>query len=311
MLINKEPYIPSPTFKPLTAGDMPMLASFFKRYPSRSCDFSIGGTLMWADYYNYERAIYNGTLFIRGKDPVSGTTIYYCPVGDMEIEECIRMISAWSGRNKDLKILIPYESEPSSITDVRTDPDLKEYLYPVERFLHFSGKKMEKKRNHLNYFLNNFPEAVIEPISEANCKELSEFTVRFSATHEDSFLFRYENSQVLRVLDNFDMFPFEGIAIRLYGRIIGYSFGEKIGDTFFVHVEKGDTGYRGVYQAIASFMSRTVHDRYPDVVYLNREEDMGDESLRQSKESYHPSVLIEKRIVRIAVLNDESLLRIA
>ena len=76
-----EQNIHKPTFKRISAQDLPILSKFFAKYPSRSCDFSIGGVLMWVDYYDYEMAIFNESLFIRGKDPVSGNKIYYRPIG--------------------------------------------------------------------------------------------------------------------------------------------------------------------------------------------------------------------------------------
>lgn len=308
-----EQNIHKPTFRRISVQDLPILSKFFAQYPSRSCDFSIGGVLMWADYYDYEMAIFNESLFIRGKDPVSGNMIYYRPVGPLMEDEYIRLIYENSPEICNTRVLLPIESTDDENPDFDTScaMDLREYLYPIERFLHFSGKKMEKKRNHLNFFNNNYPEASIEPISTTNADELIAFTRKFAAEHEDSNLCIYENTQTINVLKYFDFYPFEGIAIRLGGKIIGYTFGEKIGDTFFVHVEKGDICYRGIYQALASKMSQSVNQRYPEVKYLNREEDMGDDSLRQSKMSYHPTLFVNKRIIRIAVLNEESLLRIA
>lgn len=308
-----EQNIHKPTFKRISAQDLPILSKFFAKYPSRSCDFSIGGVLMWVDYYDYEMAIFNESLFIRGKDPVSGNMIYYRPIGPLMEDESIRLIYENSPEICNTKVLLPFETlcDDDTASGISCDTDLREYLYPIDRFLHFSGKKMEKKRNHLNFFNNNYPEASVEPISAANAEGLIEFTRKFAAEHEDSSLCIYENTQTINVLKDFDFYPFEGIAIRLDGNIIGYTFGEKIGDTFFVHVEKGDICYRGIYQALASQMSQVVNQRYPDVKYLNREEDMGDESLRQSKMSYHPTLFVNKRIIRIAVLNEESLLRIA
>ncbi len=285
-------------FKPVTENDIPLLNKYFTSFPSRSCDFSIGGTLMWTEYYEYEFAEFNGTLFLRGKDPESGETIYYSPLGLLPLETSKRLIIKDAANFPKSRMLIPIESEANAGTDSENNYDekLKEYLYPIERFLHFAGKKMEKKRNHLNYFLHNYDNAVIENISPANIGELIRFTYRFSSAHEATGLSMYENLQTIKVLEDFESYPFEGIAIRLNGEIIGYTFGEKIGDVFFAHVEKGNIEFRGVYQALASFMSLEVNKKYPDVKYLNREEDMGDESLRQSKESYHPTLIVNKSV---------------
>ena len=40
--------------------------------------------------------------------------------------------------------------------------------------------------------------------------------------------------------------------------------------------------------------ARWVRDRYPEVRYLNREDDMGLEGLRKAKESYYPDCMVEK-----------------
>lgn len=302
-------------FHSITMDTLPLLSHYFNRYPSRSCDFSIAGVMMWTEYYSYEYAEFAETLFIRGIDPESGMMLYYRPVGTLDAEAARVLISESVPAGVNAEILMPLESDAEGQLTVngleRSESSLKEYLYPIDRFIGFAGKKMEKKRNHLNFFLKNYSDASAEPISTGNLAELISFSEGFAGMHEDSTMALYENHKTIEVLENWDKYSFEGLAIRLNGKIIGFTFGEKIGDTFFVHVEKGDISFRGIYQALASFMSRNINKKYPEVVYLNREEDMGDESLRKSKESYHPTLFVNKIIENIPAIYGKTILRIA
>ncbi|MDE6393679.1 MAG: phosphatidylglycerol lysyltransferase domain-containing protein [Muribaculaceae bacterium] len=293
-----------PRFRPVEFRDIPMLTDFFNRYPSRSCDFSIGGVLMWADYFDYRIAVQDDSLLICGTDPTSGDKLFYAPCGPMENKRFMQLVNGYCRNNRKAgAILMPFESVPDSpVTALDYENECatcwKEYLYDIDRFTSFSGRKMEKKRNHLNFFINNYSPFETEIISGKSVAELIAFTIAFDASHTDNPLAAYECGQVIEVLRRFDDYPFFGLAIRIDGEVAGYTFGEKSGDTFFVHVEKGNIDFRGIYQALASGLAREVRSRFPDVRYLNREEDMGDESLRRSKESYHPTLFVNKRIVR-------------
>ena len=65
-------------------------------------------------------------------------------------------------------------------------------------------------------------------------------------------------------------------------------------DTFDVHFEKAYGEIQGAYTMINREFARWVRDRYPEVRYLNREDDMGLEGLRKAKESYYPDCMVEK-----------------
>ena len=61
-----------------------------------------------------------------------------------------------------------------------------------------------------------------------------------------------------------------------------------------VHFEKALAEIDGAYPMINREFSRHVLEIYPQVKYLNREDDMGLESLRRSKLSYHPEYILMK-----------------
>lgn len=291
-------------FKPVRYEDIDLLQRYFMLYPSRSCDYSVGGVVMWADYFDYEYSVINGSLLLRGKDPDGDREVYYGPVGAVSNIQMREVLSKYCNERGIKGVLIASEERDADTVRPTDNEEYEEkwmeYLYDIDKIATFSGRKMEKKRNHLNFLLSHFPDFRVEIIRPEIIADLISFTFAFQEIHEESSeLFRYELNEVTESLRRYAELPYFGIAVRINGKIEGYSFGERIGDTFFVHVEKGDSAMRGVYPALASRMAMAVKEKYPGVRYLNREEDMGDENLRRSKQSYHPSLLIDKRIISL------------
>ena len=287
-------------------SDISMLRDYFDRYPSMCDDFTVGGILMWKEYFKYQIARVEDTLIIKGGWPECGTPLFYEPRGPMSMDRYRGIIAEYClYHGCEALLMLPVEtmpqkeSLPEELDGEKLYVDWTEYLYDIDSFITFSGKKMEKKRNHLNYFRNNFTGYEVEEISSGIAAELIEFVRRFSDRHSDNRLAVYESRKVIDILRDYDRYPFLGVAIRYEGRILGFSFGEKGGDSFVIHAEKGDIDYRGIYQAVASAMARVAKEHYPELRYLNREDDMGIETLRKSKLSYHPTLHISKKIIRI------------
>jgi hypothetical protein len=71
-----------------------------------------------------------------------------------------------------------------------------------------------------------------------------------------------------------------------------FSFGDLLNpDTAVIHVEKANPEIRGLYAAINKLF---LENEFPSVEFVNREEDLGIEGLRQAKLSYKPIKLVEK-----------------
>ena len=84
--------------------------------------------------------------------------------------------------------------------------------------------------------------------------------------------------------------------------MVAFAIGEALDpETLVVHFEKVQPDYRGVYQAINNAF--VVHAGQGFSV-INREQDMGEEGLRQAKETYNPVGFLKKSRLVIAPEGD-------
>ena len=104
-----------------------------------------------------------------------------------------------------------------------------------------------------------------------------------------------EYCAVKRCFDHYDTLQLQGGLLRKDGEIIAYTMGEKLNsDTYVIHIEKAFSDIRGTYQMINREFAEVVHEKYPEIIYMNREEDVGQEGLRKAKLSYYPDDMEEK-----------------
>lgn len=77
------------------------------------------------------------------------------------------------------------------------------------------------------------------------------------------------------------------------GRPAAYTLGEEIamGETFVIHFEKAVGDYKGLYQFINQSFASILPENYKTI---NREQDLGDEGLRQAKMTYRPLGFVKK-----------------
>ena len=81
------------------------------------------------------------------------------------------------------------------------------------------------------------------------------------------------------------------------GKPAAYALGEELGTaTFAVHFEKGISGVKGLMQFVNMSFAEILPSSYK---FVNREQDLGDEGLRQAKESYRPVGFIKKYMITI------------
>ncbi|EGQ79558.1 hypothetical protein HMPREF9094_1406 [Fusobacterium animalis ATCC 51191] len=121
-----------------------------------------------------------------------------------------------------------------------------------------------------------------------------DFQEKWYKIHSESGeeILKNENEGILNLLKNFDKLDLKGGFLKINNQIIAYSLGEALTDKMvLIHTEKALIDYIGSYQAINMIF---LQEEWQGYELVNREDDFGDEGLREAKMSYKPLYLQKK-----------------
>lgn len=178
------------------------------------------------------------------------------------------------------------------------DRDSFDYIYDINDLAELKGRKFQRKRNHLNRFLQAHPDHELVPIIDENTPQLEAFLDTWFANREASDPhadFHMEKAAIKKALKHRQALDMEGLLLMDGGQILAMTMGSPLReDTFDIHFEKALDIADGAYPAINWSFARYLREKYPQLRWLDREEDMGLEGLRKAKLSYCPEHMVEK-----------------
>ena len=208
--------------------------------------------------------------------------------------------------NVPSELLHVWQGKFGSALTVAENRDFAEYLYEATSFASLSGRKYEKKRNHLNFFRKHFTYEYM-PMTSELVPSVKQFQRDWLANQLDKesikghFLPK-EDVLIDYMLGNWgDFCPrfLEGGVIFVNGALSAYTIGEVVADSIIIHIEKANSKIHGLYQAISHEFLNHMAEAHPEIKTVNREEDMGDPGLRHAKMSYHPDGFSKNYSVKI------------
>lgn len=285
-------------FKKVTLDVRPLFENYISVSGQRGSECAFSNHYVWRDCYNIYWCEAHGFLLLKVKR--HGLDFYLQPMGGRDEDLPLIMellLEEHAGKPYEMHGI--YEAGKERLErccpglEFTDDRDNWDYIYLRERLETLSGRSLHGQKNHFNAFVKAHPDYTYEPITEANLAECLAFgeawcdqRSRIDVTDSEEKLALQEACKDFRALD------LRGGAIRYDGKIQAFSMGKKINeDTAVLHFEKAVIGERGLYQAICKEFA---HHAWQDVVYLNREEDMGLPGLRKAKQDLKPFMLWEK-----------------
>lgn len=289
-------------FRPITKVPQQEIVPYLKAQRLHIADFSLGFLFMWHDLLKPGYAIIEDCLVV--EEFYAGRRYFHYPVsltGDRERE--FAAIARLEDFCRDSDVRLHFTNVPESrIADmvcrysaasVSNNRRWRDYLYLADDFCDFPGKKYAGQRNHVRKFEKLYPDWTF---SEADVSDMGAVE---SFLREYEIVQREKNTQIAEeeIDEVYELLPhirelglFAGI-LRVSGKIVGFSVGERCGDMVVVHVEKALRAYEGVYPFLAQKFAQTFAD---GARYLNRMDDAGDAGLRKSKLQYNPCELVSK-----------------
>ncbi len=282
-------------FKKITLSDVAALRPYLLgQY--RSCDYSVLGIFMWADRFGYEYCISGGILFMRERARHGGEYDYLLPLGEGSL--CSRVEALREAVGGQLTMSLVPEEAVSELRQAfaftaEEEPNIADYMYKAEDLAYLAGKKYSKKRNLIHQFEKLCPDCRLEPITAENAHLIAECCAHDWSDAGLSELAMYENDHTREVLRDFAAYGCTGYALHCDGDIAAFCIGEVLGDTLIVHIEKAKREYKGAFQMINCLFAKTELEQC-GIRYINREDDVGDEGLRQAKQSYFPAYMLKK-----------------
>lgn len=288
-----------PTFKPITLEKQDEYLELLDLSGITASDYSFVNLWGWANEHGLDWAWEDGLVWIRQSRPEHA---YWAPVGrweDIRWEEAVSKL----GEANPVFSRVPealaeaWEKQLPGRVEISEARDHWDYVYRAEDLVKLSGNRYHRKKNLLNQFKKRYAYEYRD-IGEDRVGEVIAMMDRWCEWRDcESFeQLAAENRAIERMLEAWG---------RLRGVMIGALFVEGAGAAFClaervqrqgvkIHAEKGLPEYAGIYQAINQMFLAA----HPEFVWVNRQQDLGDEGLRKAKLSYHPADFVRKYSVR-------------
>lgn len=276
--------------------------------PRRVCEYNFTNLLGWSKPYDQQIAHWNGFLLTHLHGPLCGG--YLWPMGEGDVAAAVEALAADAKERGCPLRLVSVSAEDAALLEERfpsrftitPDRDGFDYCYDIDKLCELTGKKLHGKRNHINRFLQEHDSCwSFEPMTRqqlAECLEMDAEWRRQSLAREgaeEEQDLSDETVALLAAVAYFDELGMDGGVLRVYGEVVAFTMGDRLtDDTYDVHFEKAYSELQGAYTMVNREFARYIRGRYPQVRYLNREDDMGVEGLRKAKESYYPDLMVEK-----------------
>jgi len=282
-----------PTYPNTTEITLPireLLHPAFQTLPEGISEFSFANIYLFRKTHNYRISKFSDDHYIiLGND--GDTYFFMLPFGlpDKEtLESLFRNFHFMKAVSENQ--IRPLEAMGYGVVE---DRDNFDYLYSREELSSLAGRKFHKKKNLVNAFINQYSYEG-KPLLADYIGDAPNVLEQWRAQSEDPG--DYEAAR--EALERAEELQLCGGIYYVEGEPAAFTLGEELaqGKSFVIHFEKALGQFKGIYQFVNQCFAAILPEKYD---FINREQDLGNDGLRQAKLSYRPVGFVKKfRVVK-------------
>ncbi len=288
-------------FKPITLQDREVYEPYLLDGIERGCEYSFANLYLWG---RQQATILHDHIVLFSQ--FNRRSVYPYPVGTGDKKSVLDAIIA-DAKSRGIPCRITgldvtaqqtLETLYPDMFRFHCDRDSFDYVYAIDDLADLKGKKYQRKRNHYNRFRDEFPNYTVAPLSEENLPQIKQmldtwYKTKLQANPDSDY--HMEQAALTKALMHYKELNMEGLVLLGNENVLAVTLGSPLSNHIFdVHFEKAQADVQGAYVAINYEFARYIRNKYPEIHFLNREEDMGLEGLRKAKQRYYPHHMVEK-----------------
>lgn len=295
-------------FKNIEIEDIDIMMPFYGLRRNRTCDSVFLESFIWKEFYKVRYAIWDDKALLWLME-YNGNFFSAMPLcKDTDLADAFKALERYF--NEELKVplvinladefAVQYLNLPETDYFIEEQVDSKDYLYLGDALRTLSGKKLHKKKNHLNSFMRTYGDrAEYRALCCSDSHLVWQFLDRWHLAKGDEVdeHLEYEVRGIHDILKNCSNLNIRMGGVFIDEELQAFSMGSynDIENMAIIHIEKANSDIRGLYQYINQ---QFLLEEFPQVEWVNREDDLGIEGLRAAKMSYCPADFARKYLVQ-------------
>ncbi len=289
------------SLRPVELSDRERFLSKIAESETQSCEVNFANIFLYRVPYALEFVEAAGRLVICERE----NGILHYPIGPWTDPEELRDINhafvkagITGGGIYDVpEEFLDRHPECDEHFELEFDEGAIDYLYSIDKIATFSGPKLRKKHNLVKQFQTNWPYAEVRRITAAELPVVAKLARELNSRMEPCDFLDEEEMAMDDAWKNFEALGLGGVI--LYAEPdypAGFSVYSSINpDMVDIHFEKADHAVKGASQTLTWQLAIALRGK---AKFMNREQDMNEETLRHAKRSLDPERFFKRYFLR-------------